>query len=139
VKTGGKHALQVAQDPFEQGQMWLARVVHEKAHLLNRVGQIRASQRDVLESTDDAPVHGRVGDWSTNNQRDLGMSVNRGRRGVTLGHTCMLKKLDGVLSLGQEDLGEEALDGVVEEVVEIPKIRHGELGVEPVDDALEKS
>jgi hypothetical protein len=24
VKTGGKCALQVAQDPFEQGQMWLA-------------------------------------------------------------------------------------------------------------------
>lgn len=139
VKTGGKRALQVAQDPFEQGQMWLARVMHEKAHLLNRVCQIRSSQRDVLESTDDAPVHGRVGDWSTSSRGELGMSVDRGRRGVTLGHACTLKKVDGVLSLGQEDPGGEALDGDVEEVVEIPKICHGELGVEPVDDALEKS
>jgi hypothetical protein len=31
------------------------------------------------------------------------------------------------------------LDGDVEELVEIPKVHHGELGVEPVDDALEKS
>jgi hypothetical protein len=113
--------------------------MHEKAHPLNRVCQIRSSQRDVLESTDDAPVHGRVGDWSTSSRGKLGMSVDRGHRGVTLGHACTLKKLDGVLSLGQEDPSGEALDGDVEEVVEIPKIYHGELGVEPVDDALEKS
>jgi hypothetical protein len=61
-----------------------------------------------MGSTDDAPVHGRVDDWSTNNHGDLGMSVDRGHRGVTLGHACTLKKLDGVLSLRQEDPGGEA-------------------------------
>jgi len=57
---------------------------------------------------------------------------------VTLGHASPLKKLDCVLSLGQEQPVGGALDGDVEEVMEIPKICHGELGVEPIDDALKE-
>jgi hypothetical protein len=57
---------------------------------------------------------------------------------VTLGHASPLKKLDCVLSLGQEQPVGGVLDGDVEEVMEIPKICHGELGVEPIDDALKE-
>jgi hypothetical protein len=57
---------------------------------------------------------------------------------VTLGHASPLKKLDCVLSLGQEQPVGGVLDGDVEEVMEIPKICHGELGVEPIDEALKE-
>jgi hypothetical protein len=57
---------------------------------------------------------------------------------VTLGHASPLKKLDCILSLGQEQSVRGALDRDVEEVMEIPKICHGELGVEPIDDALKE-
>jgi hypothetical protein len=48
VKSGGESALDIPQDALEHRQMRLSRVVHEKTHLLNSIGEVRTSQREIL-------------------------------------------------------------------------------------------
>jgi hypothetical protein len=138
VKAGGESALQIAQDPLEQRQVGLARVVHEETHLLNGVGQVWSGQGDVLEGAGDAPIYGWISNGSTISGGELGVSVDRGRCRVTLSHASALEKLNGVLSLRQEDPVGGARDGDVEDVMEVPKVCHGELRVKKSDEALKK-
>jgi len=58
---------------------------------------------------------------------------------MTLSHARALKKLDSVLSLGEEEAIWGACDSDAEEVVEGAKIRHGELGAQPSHNALKQS
>lgn len=51
------------------------------------------------------------------------------------GHPIPLKKINGVMLLGQKETIGGARDGDAEEVVESSKVYHGELGAEPVGDA----
>jgi hypothetical protein len=55
---------------------------------------------------------------------------------MALGHASPLEKVDGVLSLRQMKAVGGALDGDAEEVVEIPKIRHGELVMETTSEVV---
>ena len=55
---------------------------------------------------------------------------------MTLSHACALKKLDRVLSLGEEETIGGARDSDAEEVVEGAKIRHGKLGAQPSHNVL---
>jgi hypothetical protein len=56
VKTRGKSPLDEAEDALYERTVRLAGGVHEEAHLLNSIRQIRTSQRQVLESSCQAPV-----------------------------------------------------------------------------------
>jgi hypothetical protein len=58
---------------------------------------------------------------------------------VALGHASSLEQLNSVLTSREEQPGGGARDDDFEEVVKITKIRHSELGVELIDDALKKS
>ena len=71
--------------------------MHEEAHLLDGVCQVRTGQREALECASKAPVRERISSRGTGGGRKLGMSVNRCRRRVTLSHADVLKKLNGVL------------------------------------------
>lgn len=55
---------------------------------------------------------------------------------MTLSHARALEKLDGVLSLGEEETIGGARDSDAEEVVKSAKVCHGELGAQPSHDAL---
>jgi hypothetical protein len=57
---------------------------------------------------------------------------------MTLSHARTLKKLDGVLSLGEEEAIGGTRDSNVEEVAKSAKIRHGELRAQPSHDALQE-
>jgi hypothetical protein len=57
---------------------------------------------------------------------------------MTLSHARALKKLDGVLSLGEEEAIVGMRDNNAEEVVKSAKIRHGELRAQPSHDALQE-
>jgi len=57
---------------------------------------------------------------------------------MTLSHARTLKKLDGVLSLGEEEAIRGACDSDAKEVVEGAKICHGELGAQPSHNALKE-
>ena len=116
--------------------MGLARIMHEEAHLLNRICQIWSGQGEVLKGPSKASVLRAVLELGAVLCRELGMSVNRSRCRVTLSHASTLKKIQGVLSLGQKKSLGGMRDGDAEEVVQVVKIRHGELGVETRHDAL---
>jgi hypothetical protein len=57
---------------------------------------------------------------------------------MTLSHAHALKKLDGVLSLGEEEAIGGTRDSNAEEVVKGAKIRHGELRAQPSHEALQE-
>jgi hypothetical protein len=48
VETGGQSTLHVAQDALDQREMGLAGIVHEEAHLLDRVGELKIGELQVL-------------------------------------------------------------------------------------------
>ena len=58
---------------------------------------------------------------------------------MTLGHAYPLKKVQRVLPLGEEEPVGGTCDEDPEEVVEIAKVRHGELRVQTLGDALQES
>jgi hypothetical protein len=66
--------------------------MHEEAHLLNGILQVGSSQSEVLKGTHYTPVVGGINrrEKCTVRGRELGMSVNRSRCRVTLGHACTL-------------------------------------------------
>ena len=82
--------------------MGLARIMHEEAHLLNRICQIWSSQGEVLKGPSKASVLRAVLELGVVLCRELGMSVNGSRCRVTLSHASTLKKIQGILSLRQE-------------------------------------
>jgi hypothetical protein len=48
VEAGGQSALHVAEDALDQREMRLAGIVHEEAHLLDRVGKVGTGECQVL-------------------------------------------------------------------------------------------
>jgi hypothetical protein len=109
--------------------------MHEQAHLLHSICQVGAGERQVLKRAHETSVRGGVGDRSALHGRELGTRVNRHRRRVTLGHARLLKKVDSILSLAEEETVGRASDGYPQEVMELPKVCHGELRVKPVDES----
>jgi hypothetical protein len=73
--------------------MRLSRVVHEKTHLLDCIGEVRTSQPEILESSGEAAILSGICHWSAIHSRQLGMSVHRSRRRVTLSHAGALKQV----------------------------------------------
>lgn len=58
------------------------------------------------------------------------------RHRVTLGHASALKKIQSILSLGQEQSVRGPRDGDAEEVMQIAEVHHSKLGVEVLSQML---
>ena len=65
-------------------------------------------------------------------------SVNRCRCRVTLGHARPLEAVQRILVLAEEQPVGGARDGDPEEVMQLSKVRHGELGVKTSCDPPEQ-
>jgi len=118
--------------------MRLAGIMHEEAHLLNGVGDVGPSQREILQSSSKAAVLGSILHRSPIRSRELGTSVHRSRCRVTLGHASTLEQIHSVLVLREEEAVNRTRDRDLEEVMKIPEICHGELGVKELGDATEE-
>ena len=116
-------------DAFDQRKMRLMRVVHEETHLLNNVGDVGSSQREVLKCTGETPVLRGILNRITICCRQLGSSVNGCGCRVTLGHASTLKKIHRILSLRQKETISRMGDRDPEEEMKISQICHGELQV----------
>ena len=110
--------------------------MHEEADLLDSKGQVRG---EVLEGTNEAPVLRGVGDWSALEGGQLVLSFHRSSYKVAFRHASTLEEINGVLSLRKEQSTVVPCHQDAEEVVEVAKVRHGELRGEAGDDVLEKS
>jgi hypothetical protein len=68
--------LEVAKDTLHSSEMRLKRIMQVEAHLLDRLGDVRPSEGEVLESPSQAPVGSQVTDMGTRVGGDLGLSVH---------------------------------------------------------------
>jgi hypothetical protein len=64
-------ALEVLEDVLRDREMGLTRVVHVKAHLLDRIGNVGPGEGDVLESPNQAAVGSRVTDGAFMSEETL--------------------------------------------------------------------
>lgn len=55
----------IAQNPFESTEMWLTRVMHMKTYLLDSIGDIWASEGEVLKCASETAKVGWVSNWGT--------------------------------------------------------------------------
>jgi len=53
--------LEISQNPLEHVDMRLARIMHVKAGLLDGIGDVRMSEREVLKSAGDASEVSGIG------------------------------------------------------------------------------
>lgn len=60
--------------------------MHEEVDLLNGVGEVSLSQREVLQITSQTPLLQGVSNVVTISRRQLGPGVNQSRCAVTLSH-----------------------------------------------------
>jgi hypothetical protein len=111
VEASRQGALHIPKDAPDQREVSFARVMHEEAHLLYSIGQVGASERQVLERAGETPVRAGISDRGARRGRELGTRVNRCRCRVTLGHARLLKKVHGVLPLAEEKAVGGASDG----------------------------
>jgi hypothetical protein len=131
-------ALEVAEDALDGYEMGIIGVVHVEAHLLDRVGDVRPSEGEVLESPSEAVVGSRVADGPLHIRGDLGLSVNWRGTGLAVAHASALKVVSSVLALVKEEVAWSLLHRDAEEVVERVEILHCELLLESCSGTLEK-
>jgi hypothetical protein len=130
-------ALEVAENPLCSREMGLPRVVHVEAHLLDRIGDIRPGEGEVLESPGYATVVGRVTDGGVRVGGDLGLSVDRCGAGLVVAHSSALEDIPSVLTLVEEEAVNSLLHRDAEDVAEGAKVLHGELLLESHSGTLE--
>jgi hypothetical protein len=78
--------------------------VHVEAHLLDRVGDIRSGEGEVLKSPDQAAVGGRVTDRGAPIGGDLDLSVDQHGAGLAVAHANTLEDIPSVLTLVEEEV-----------------------------------
>jgi hypothetical protein len=106
-----------------------------KRHLLDSIGKIRASKREILQSTSKTAVLSSIRHRGAVCSGELGPSVHRSRCRVALGHASALEEFHSVLALREKKPTGGPRDCDPEEVMQIPEISHGELRVEELGDA----
>ena len=74
-----------------------------KAHLLHGILDLRSSQSEVLESTNDRPIEDSIRSRRTIRGRKLGLHITRSSGGLAVKHAGTLEELVSVLSLMKEE------------------------------------
>jgi hypothetical protein len=109
-----------------------------KSHLLDRVDDVGPSEREVLESPDEALVGRHVVDRHTDVVGELCLSIDNHGTGMAVGYATPLQNGKGVLALVKEETLEAPLHGDPEEVVERTEVLHRELTLKDGDRVLEE-
>ena len=116
----------VAEDMLESSNVWLARIMHVQANLLNSVSVIQPGECEVLQGTCKTPkLRGVLNRWTIS--RQLGVGVHGSRARLALGHASALQDIQHVLSLREEKACAMAPDMHPQKVVQLTKILHAEL------------
>jgi hypothetical protein len=96
-------ALEVPKDALRDREMGLTGVVHVEAHLLDRVGNVRPGEGEVLESPSQAAVGSRVADEGPHVGGDLDLSVDQRGAELAVAHASTLKDILSILALVEEE------------------------------------
>lgn len=69
LQTKTHDAFDVLQNPLEKLEIQLAWITHMQINLLHSIGDIRASEGELLKSTSEAAVEGQIGHMSADGSR----------------------------------------------------------------------
>lgn len=116
MHTEVKCPMNIAEKAFYEIEMRRAMCVHKKTSLLDGVREVRASDREALESTREAAIiHGVVEEVTIGGGK-LGTRVDECAYGMAITHTCPLEKLKSVLPLREKKSIGVTGDGAAKEV-----------------------
>jgi hypothetical protein len=77
--------------------------MHVEADLLDNVGDVGASERQVLEGPSEAPKVSRISNRRPRLGGDLGLRVHRRQNRLVVHHTSSLKNIESRLTLSEEE------------------------------------
>jgi hypothetical protein len=114
------------------GEVRLSGIMHMEAYLLDGVGDVRASERRVLEGLSDAPELSWISKRRPRSGRDVGMRVN-GRRGwLAVHHANTLKGVESELALSEEVSISLTLYREPQKIVKRVEVLHGKFPLEGI-------
>ena len=87
--------------------------------LLNRVGEVRPGEGEVLQSAGQTPVGSMISHRITQISRQLRLSVDRSGAGLVISHPSPLQDIEGVLPLVKEKTRRVSLNSDAQEVVDL--------------------
>jgi hypothetical protein len=93
--------------------MWF---MHVQADLMNGIGDVRAGERQILESTHQAPISGWISDGGTSSTK-LGLCVNQSGACIALSHSCTVEDIEDVLPLREEHASRRARNSNTKKIV----------------------
>lgn len=120
-------ATDIAENLLDGNPMNVERSMHMKTHLLHGILDLRSSQSEVLESTNDRPIKSNIGSRRTIRDRKLGLRINKRSGGLAVKHAGALEELMSVLPLMKEEAIRTAHHHDTEEVVQRTQVLDGEL------------
>ena len=81
--------------------------MHMERDLLNRVGEVRPGEGEILQSAGQTPVGGRVSHRITQISRQLRLSVDWSGAGLAISHPSPLQNIEGsAAGEGEDQTGE---------------------------------
>jgi hypothetical protein len=83
---------------------------------MNGIGDVRAGERQILESTHQAPISGWISDRGASSAK-LGLCINRSGAWIALSHACTVEDVEDVLPLGEEHASRSARNSNTKEIV----------------------
>jgi hypothetical protein len=74
-----------------------ARSMHEETHLMNSICNFKVSESKILECTCETTVDGGIVENIVVSNREFGAGINWNGCQITVGHTCTLDEIEGIL------------------------------------------
>jgi hypothetical protein len=104
--------------------------MHVETDLLDGVSDVRAGERQVLEGTGEAPEVSRISNGRPGLSGDLGLHVHQHQNWLAIHHASSLMNIESKLTLSEEEPVGLMLYRDSQEMMEGPKILHGEFPLE---------
>jgi hypothetical protein len=137
LKTVIKSALNVLENPLDQGEMRLPWVMHIEANLLDGISNVRSGECEILQGAQEAMILCHIRDWGTI-RRELGTCVNRSRTQFAIRHPDVLKNINHILALWEKETPTLLSNWDTQEVMQCAKILHGEFCSESINNPTEQ-
>jgi hypothetical protein len=118
------------QSVLHGGEVGLSWIVHVEADLLDGVGNVGPGERQVLESSSEAPEMSQISNRRPRLGEDLDLRIHQHQNWLTVHHACSLKNVKSKLMLSKEEPASLILYGDSQEMMEGSEIIHGKFPLE---------
>lgn len=95
-------ALNVSEDALHERKMSVSWSMHEEAHLLDSVGDVRSGESQIPKGVGKAALEGWIREGRTIRSREFLFGVYRCGDGIALGHVSTLEDFIVILLLAEK-------------------------------------